>query len=195
MIHTLFAYAYTSAALALDTWRARSGTSDGASVPFCRPVRGPYQSQSLAFRHLFQRHLRGDCISKPLVKIMLAPGRPRGRQIEPFVGKNDVFRHAMAPVVTEAEPALGEGIALLRRLAIEIGGCDVILRHAEAVFVPETQPSNRMGAAACHHYRLGLGSMIEILSSKTACAGDASKPQRKYCECFIEGFEHGDCLH
>ena len=165
------------------------------SASFYRPVRSPYQGQPLAFDDLGQRHLFGDGIAKPLVEVALAPRRPRGREVQPFVGKNRVFRHAVALVVAKAQSALSESIALLGGAQIEIGSDDVILRHAETVFIAKAQPSECTGTAVRNYDRLAVDSIVEVLCGNAVAAGCAGENQRNRSECFIEGVEHRGCSH
>src|ERR1700721_861914 len=86
-------------------WFVRSILLD-VIVPLLFPVAGPHHSQPLALRNLGQRHLRGNRIAKPQVGGTLTSRGPRCRQVEPFVGKNEILPHAVTLVVTQAKSAL-----------------------------------------------------------------------------------------
>src|ERR1700761_9508672 len=77
-----------------------SGILLDVSVPKSRrPSFGPDQRKPLTSGDLLQRHLRSNRVAKPEIKVMLAPRRSRGCEIQPFVGEDDVLRDGVAFVV------------------------------------------------------------------------------------------------
>src|SRR3984893_11271434 len=115
--------------------------------------RCPDQGKPLAFRDLIGRHFRSHRIAKPQIGVSLALWSMGGSQVEPFIGKNGVWRHAVALVIDQAEPALCKGVTLRGRSLVEIGGSVIRLRHTEAIFVHEAEKRLRLGISA---QRLGI---------------------------------------
>src|ERR1700687_4071183 len=115
--------------------------------------RCPDQGKPLAFDDLIGRHFRSHRIAKPQIGVSLALWSMGGSQVEPFIGKNGVWRHAVALVIAQAEPALRKGVTLRGRSLVEIGGGVVGLRHTEAIFVHEAETRLRPGISAQRHGR------------------------------------------
>src|ERR1700681_5036096 len=105
--------------------------------------RCPDQGKPLAFGDLIGRHFRSHRIAKPQIGVSLALWSMGGSQVKPFIGKNGVWRHAVALVIDQAEPALCKGVTLHGRSLVEIGGRVVGLPHTGALFGHETETPRR----------------------------------------------------
>src|SRR5215813_5217251 len=86
---------------------------------------------------LRNRHLEGERIAQPNIILALARWGAGRREIEPLVGDHIIFRHALAPVIHQAEQLLGARIALFGRALIPGDRQHVVLRETAAGLVHE----------------------------------------------------------
>src|SRR5262245_50873700 len=71
-----------------------------------------------------------------------------GREVEPFVGEDEILRYTVPLVVEQAEHSLGERISLYGALRIEIRGGVIGLRFTESVFIEKAKQAERFRVAA-----------------------------------------------
>ena len=110
-------------------------------VPRSRQAAGLRRSD----RTTFSKPPRCEASDNSLARAWGHGPRP-GRAI--YRKERRVWRHAVALVIAQAEPALCKGVALHGRSLVEIGGGVVGLRHTEAVFVHEAEQRLRPGISA-----------------------------------------------
>src|SRR5258708_16022837 len=90
-------------------------------------------------RDLAARHLGGHGIADPRARFPRPARCARGREIEPFVGLDDIAGHPLPLVIEQAERILREAVALLRGAAVPHRRFGIVLRNAAAGLEKETQ--------------------------------------------------------
>src|SRR5262245_54089934 len=95
-----------------------------------------------------------------------------GREVEPFVGEDEILRHTVPLVVQQAEHGLGERISLHGALRIEIRGGVIGLRFTESVFIEKAKQAERFRVATQRQWRefsCGTNVVATRIGSGAAC--------------------------
>src|ERR1700677_1147573 len=108
---------------------------------------GPVEREPLSFGDLILRHFRCHGIAKPRKGFSLVVLRSCGREVEPFVGEDDIQRNAVSLVVHQPEHGLRKRISLNGAPGVEIGGGIIVLRFAKTVLIQKAKQAERLGVS------------------------------------------------